>query len=191
METPLQIVFRDVAPFEDVLKAEIEKRAGKLEQFFPNVISCRVSVDRPHKSQRTGNLYNATVVINVPEKQIAVSREHPHHTNKEDIFVAVRHAFDEAERQLEEYSLRQYGNVKSHDIQPMGVISKLFSEDGYGFISEIGGREVYFHKNSVLDGFENLQIGTEVRFTEEQGEKGPQASTVKIMRKEHVHHRRH
>lgn len=43
------------------------------------------------------------------------------------------------------------------------------------------GREIYFHWHSVLHpGFDCLAVGTKVRFVEEPGEKGPQASTVAI-----------
>lgn len=191
MKVPLKIVLRKISPYEDVVKAEVERLADKLDQYYSGIISCRVMVEKPHKHHREGNLYKATVVLNVPQKQIVVSREHPFRHSHEDIFVAIRNAFKEASRQLEEYALIQYGDVKDHDLLPHGVVSKLYSEEGYGFIQGFGGREIYFHRNSVLDGFEKLKIGTEVRFKEEEGEKGPQASTVKILRKEHIHHRRH
>ena len=189
MMQPIRIVFRDVSPYEDALETEIMKWADKLDEHYPRITSCRVAVEKPHKHHQSGNLYEATVVVNVPQKQIVVSREHPMHHSHEDIFVAVHHAFEEACRQLDEYSLKQHGDVKEHDLLPHGVISKLFPEEGYGFIESIGGGQIYFHKNSALDGFENLKIGAEVRYNEETGEKGPQASTVKIVRKEHTHHR--
>jgi cold shock CspA family protein len=45
-------------------------------------------------------------------------------------------------------------------------------------------RQVYFHRNSVLHGdFERLAIGTEVRFSAEDGDDGPQASSVQIVAK--------
>lgn len=188
---PLKIVFRDVSPYEDAIEAEVRDWADKLEKRYPRIVSCRVMVEKPHKHHREGNLYKATVIVKVPQKQIVVSREHPLHLSHEDIFLAVRQAFEEAARQLEEYALMQYGDVKDHDLLPHGIISKLFPEKGYGFIEGFGGREIYFHRNSALDGFEKLKIGTEVRFEEEEGEKGPQASTLKIVRKSHVHHRRH
>jgi len=191
MMQPMRIVLRDVSPYEDAIETEIIKWAEKFDERHPRIISCRVAVEKPHKHHQSGNLYKATVVVNVPQKQIVVSREHPMHHSHEDIFVAVHHAFEEAGRQLDEYALKQYGDVKAHDILPHGVISKIFPEEGYGFIQSSGGTELYFHKNSVLDGFENLTIGDEVRFNEETGEKGPQASTVKIVRKEHTHHRGH
>jgi hypothetical protein len=42
---------------------------------------------------------------------------------------------------------------------------------------------VYFQKSSVLSNvFDRLTIGSAVSFVEEQGEKGPQASTVRLTR---------
>jgi len=189
MNEPLRIVFRDISPYEDAVEAEIMKWANKLDEHYPRITSCRVVVEKPHKHHQSGNLYRATLVVNVPQKQIVVSREHPLHHSHEDIFVAVHHVFEEAGRQLKEYALKQYGDVKDHAILPHGVVSKIFPEEGYGFIQGFGSSEIYFHRNSVLDGFENLKLGTEVRFNEEPGEKGPQASSVKIIRKEHSHHR--
>ena len=46
------------------------------------------------------------------------------------------------------------------------------------------GREIYFHRNSVLDaGFDRVSVGAEVRFVEEEGVRGPQASTVRLVGK--------
>ena len=67
---------------------------------------------------------------------------------------------------------------------PKLVSAKSFrAEGGYGFLTSDDGREIYFHKNSVSAGaFPRLKIGTTVRFAEEAGEKGPQASTVRFCR---------
>ena len=54
----------------------------------------------------------------------------------------------------------------------------------FGFIETNDGREIYFHRNSVLNGdFAKLAVGAHVTFAEEMGDKGPQASTVKPMAK--------
>ncbi len=190
MESPLQIVFRDASPYEELLDAEIRRWAAKLDKRYSRIVSCRVAVEKSHSRHRQGNLYKATVSVKVPGKTIVVSREHPLHHSHEDIYVAVHHAFEEATRQLEEYARIRQRDVKDHDELPHGIIARLHP-DGYGFITTSEGREIYFHKNSVLDGFESLEPGQEVRFEEEEGEKGPQASTVKILREEHLHHRKH
>jgi cold shock CspA family protein len=54
----------------------------------------------------------------------------------------------------------------------------------FGFIETDDGREIYFHRNSVLGGeFPQLAVSSRVTYAEEMGEKGPQASTVKLMGK--------
>jgi cold shock CspA family protein len=104
-----------------------------------------------------------------------------HHAVDEDLYVAIRDAFDAARRRLEDYAGRQRGAVKSHEERHRARVSRLFPEEGYGFLATPDGREIYFHRHSVLHpGFDRLAIGTEVRFVEESGEKGPQASTVAI-----------
>jgi cold shock CspA family protein len=63
-------------------------------------------------------------------------------------------------------------------------LTKLDSKGGFGFLETKDGREIYFHQNSVLDGkFRQLAPGTRVPFSEEVGEKGPQASTVGVLGK--------
>ena len=68
-----------------------------------------------------------------------------------------------------------------------GHVAKFVAGEGYGFIETADGREVYFHRNSVLDdAFEHLTVASEVRFVEEMGEKGPQANTVRLVGKHHL-----
>lgn len=183
MAIPLELVFRDIAPYEEAVEAEVRKRAEKLERFFPLIVNCRVVVEKPHKHRKGGNIYMVKIDLTVPEKKLVVSREHPMRKSHEDIFVAIRDAFDSARRQLEEYAEVERGEVKAHESVPTGRVSRLYPEEGYGYIEGFGGREIYFHRNSVLDGFEALEVGAEVRFEEEEGDKGPQASTVKIVQK--------
>lgn len=75
--------------------------------------------------------------------------------------------------------------VKRHPAQEMdGVIDRIFTDNGDGFIRGLEGTEYYFHRNSVLhDDFERRKPGTGVRLVAEPGEKGPQASTVEIVDK--------
>lgn len=73
------------------------------------------------------------------------------------------------------------GKVKTHEAVPRGQIKALFPDRDYGLIGTPDGSEIYFHRNSVLDkDFDSLSVGDGVRFSEEMGEKGPQASTVHI-----------
>jgi cold shock CspA family protein len=99
--------------------------------------------------------------------------------------VAIREAFDTARRRLEDVAREQRGAVKTHDVPAHGEVVELERADGYGVI-QAGENRIYFHRASVLDdAFDELTIGTAVAFAEEQGEKGPQASTVRILGKHH------
>ena len=51
---------------------------------------------------------------------------------------------------------------------------------------------MYFQKSSVLkDAFDRLAVDSAVSFVEEHGEKGPQASTVKLLHPRRVHRASH
>ena len=99
-----------------------------------------------------------------------------------DLRQAINDAFKAAGRRLQDYARRQRGDIKSHELPSEARVSKIFPREGYGFLTSDDGREIYFHKNSILGrAFPRLTVGTTVRFVEEQGEKGPQASTVRIV----------
>jgi cold shock CspA family protein len=185
MEVPLEITLRDVAPHEEAVGAEIRKRAVRLDRFYGLIQRCRVVVEAPHKHHEHGKHFSVRIELSMPHKKIVVNREHGERRSHEDINVVVRDAFEAAERQLEEFAEQQRGETKAHEAPPHGRVSRLFT--GYGFIEKPDGSEVYFHKNSVLDDeFENIRVGSEVRFSEETGEEGPQASTVRLIGKHHI-----
>lgn len=186
MQIPLQITYRDMPPSEAV-DANIRERVQKLEHFADNITSCRVVIEAPHKHKHQGQLFSIHVDITLPGQEIVVSRQPDNHHAHEDIYVAIRDAFDAARRQLEDHSRRHRGKVKFHEPEPHGLIKKLIPDENYGVIQTPDGREIYFHRNSVIDGdFDSLQPGTSVHFTETSGDQGPQASTVHIEGKHHT-----
>ena len=101
----------------------------------------------------------------------------------EDPYVAVRNAFNTAARWLEEHARRKRGEVKTHEEPPAGRIIRIIPDQSHGFIITSDHREIYFHRNSVLnDDFSKLRLGVAVTFIEEQGKEGPQAARVAIIR---------
>ncbi|HWR98435.1 MAG TPA: HPF/RaiA family ribosome-associated protein [Candidatus Methanoperedens sp.] len=186
MKLPLQIAFRGMEPSE-VLEAKVRERADALDSFADDIMSCRVVVETLHKHRRRGNLFHVGVDLKVPGEEIAVSREHPLHHSHTDAYVAVRDAFDEVRRRLQDHERRIRGQVRAHAVPAHGRIALVNPDEGYGFIATPDGREVYFHAHSVLDAaFADLRVGDEVRFSEETGEKGPQATTVQPIGKHHL-----
>jgi cold shock CspA family protein len=118
----------------------------------------------------------------VPRDELVIGRNPPENPQHEDMHAAVDDAFDDAERVLEDYAQRLRGEVKQRVVPPQGRVTKLFPIEGYGFLEGDDGVEIYFHRHSVLhDRYDELTIGSEVRYTEEAGEKGPQASTVTVL----------
>jgi len=97
----------------------------------------------------------------------------------------IRRTFDSARREMEKAVDRQRGDVKtSAQWDNQAVIEKIFREQQYGFLATPDGQQIYFHKNSVLHKhWENISVGTIVRYTSELGEKGVQATTVEPLHK--------
>jgi ribosomal subunit interface protein len=181
MKLPLQVTLRDVSPSEAV-EGYIRERAAKLDSFYDRIMGCRVVVEAPVRHHRKGGPYKVRIDVTVPGDELVVDRQ-----VDEDLYVAIRDAFHAARRRLEDHAHRQRGAVKVHEAAPHARVGKLFSEEGYGFLETPDGREIYFHRNSVIGSdFDRLEIGTEVRFAEETGEQGPQASTVTIVGKRQV-----
>ncbi len=178
MAVPVQVTFRDIPPSE-ALTAHVEKRASKLETFSDRLMRCHVVLEAPHRHHRHGKRYHVRIDLHVPGKELVASKNLEE--MKEDLHAAIDDAFSDAERVLEEHE-RVIKDDKAHKRPPHGIVAKLFVDRGYGFLTDGDGREIYFHKNSVLDGkFERLAVGTKVRYAEEDGDKGPQASTVHVV----------
>lgn len=186
MHTSLQITFRNLDR-SPAVEENIRERASKLEHFFADIMSCRVAVELMHKHHRQGNHYHVRIDLTVPGDELVASREPDEHHAYTDVYVAIRDAFDTMERLLEDYVRRIRRQVKAHEVPPHGRVAELHRADDYGTIEAADGRLVYFHRNSLVDGdFDQLAVGTEVRFVEEQGERGPQASTVHLVGKHHI-----
>lgn len=176
MQIPLEITAHHFR-LTDALDAMIRERAEALEKFYPRLIRCHVTIEGPSNHHRTGGPYDVKIDLSVPGKELVVTRQ-----TGEDIPIVLRDAFDAARRQLQDFARKQRGDTKSHEGPPEGTISKVFPDRGYGFIATPDGREVYFHRNSVLGpGFDGCKVGDRVRFAEEQGAEGPQASTVTVV----------
>lgn len=178
MQLPLEIAARNVE-LSEAAEAAIRERADKLDTFYERITSCRVAVEVPHRHQQRGASYVVRVDITVPGSEFVIKRK-PAAT----LLSAIQEAFDAAERKLRRFAHRQRGEVKNHEPPLHARVRELFPLAGYGFLETQDGGMVYFDRQSVLNGgFDRLAPGTEVRYVEERGEKGPQASTVAPVRK--------
>jgi len=126
MQIPLQITIRDVEHSE-ALETHIREKAKKLDEVFNHIMSCRVVVEVPHKHHHQGKQYTVRIDIGVAGGEIAVNRDHA-----EDVYVALRDAFDVAKRQLEDYARKLRGEVKTHQPRRANVSEEAVAEQEPG-----------------------------------------------------------
>ena len=174
MQTPLQISMRNMESSEPVRQL-IRKCVAKLEVFFDRITSCRVMIEVAQRFPAGVPMaYNVHIDIKVPKEEIVIRRQ-----VDPLLLTAIQEAFDAAGRRLQDYARRMRGDTKEAVERRRGTVTQLFPFEGYGFLTTEDGREIYFHRHSVLDqDFDRLELGSIVRFAEEAGEHGPQASTV-------------
>jgi ribosome-associated translation inhibitor RaiA len=106
MTTPLQITFRKMAP-SPFVRARIRDRADKLVKLHDRITACRVVVEAPHRHHHKGKLYAIAVEVKIPGGTLTSHRNPGGHHAHEDIYVAVRDAFDAVERQMHDYMRRK------------------------------------------------------------------------------------
>ncbi len=179
MKIALQITFRDVSA-SGAVEARIRENAKRLDRYFDRITACRVVVAAISRRHLKGRLYHVRIDLTVPGCEIVISRESGHNHAHEDVYVAVRDAFRAARRRLEDHARRKSGHrVKIHSPSHHGRIARIFADEGYGFIATPDRGDVYFHRNAVIDGgWEKLDKGSAVRFTEADGKDGPHATNV-------------
>ena len=192
MQIPLQITFENAEPSEAVSVA-IQHEVERLEKYQHHITGRRVAVVAPSTKHRHGSAYRINIWVTIPpHENIVVSHQPSDDRSHMHVEVAIKDAFAAARRQIEALAQRGNGNVKLHEIEAHGRVSKISAD--YGFIATSDGCEIYFHRNSVIDNaFDRLSVGSEVQFAEELGEKGAQASTVHLIGKHHLselNHRR-
>lgn len=175
MQIPLQVNYRDMER-SDALDTRIRDKAAKLEEFHPHLISCRVVVEERHRHQHQGRQFTVSIELRVPGHELVINRDH-----HEDVYVAVRDAFDAAGRKLEDIARLQRGDVKTHELPQRGTVARLFPDEGYGFIETADGRELYFSRDNVVEpSFDQLAAGVHVQFIEEFAGEGRQAKRVSV-----------
>lgn len=115
MQVAPNITLRNMGPSEALEKA-INEKVAKLEQYYDQIIACHVVVDAPHQHHHQGKLFSVHIDVTLPQGKVVVSRDPQSNHAHEDVYVAVRDAFDAAFRQLEDYQRRQRGDVKDHSL---------------------------------------------------------------------------
>ncbi len=198
MKLPVQITFKNMA--EDGLEEYVRQQAFKLERYYDGIMSCDILVETRGRHLH-GNPYHVRIRLGMPDGELVVKHEPSLHATLQDQETgkaakrgegkglpknprrAILDAFAEMRRRVEDYARKRRGQTKQHEAAPStGTVVRLFPAEGYGFLKSQDGDEIFFHSNSVLEGgFNQLRVGSDVRFDAELGEKGPQATSVHVV----------
>jgi ribosomal subunit interface protein len=115
-----QIIWQNLSPSDKILhgrgyanEAKIRKHITKLEKFSDRISDCRVVIAVPHRHHHQGNIYHVQINLTVPGSELVVNRQPPAQQTHEDLHVAIRDAFENAERQLKEYAQLRRGEIKT------------------------------------------------------------------------------
>jgi cold shock CspA family protein len=195
----LAISFRGLE-HSDTIEALVRDQVRMLERFSSQDLQCRVVIEVPHRHHLHGASVQVGIELRIPNGEIVVHHEPSVHaelrrgetdvvTKEADVAApfadpvfAVREAFRAVRRRLQDHVHRRQGTVKVHVLPPTARVARIFRDEGYGFLETPAGKEVYFHANSVHNRpFAQIFVGDRVRYVEEAGDQGPQATTVDVV----------
>jgi len=184
MQTPIEIEYQDMDA-SPAVEQQVADHVKKLETRYGRITAGRIVIKGPGQRHQTGGLYEINIRLALPDgREVNVGRTPKADERHSDLAFAINDAFKRARRRLQDNARLMEGKVKSHEGQPIGTVVRLDPAGEFGFLQSGDGAEIYFHRNSLLDGeFSELAVGTRVTFADEIGEKGPQATTVKLLGK--------
>lgn len=178
---PLEVTWKGVDP-TPALERLVLRGISRLERAHPGIERAGVVVERQQPGRRRGNRFAVSILLQLPGENLVHNRFPDEHVENETLAGAVSDAFLRARRPLSEGRVVEGPAPESSGAMAPGRISALFPD--YGFIETTDGRSVYFHRNSVLDGgWGRAAEGVRVHFREEAGVEGPQASSVRVLRR--------
>ena len=142
MDRQVEISFRNMAASRDV-ETLIRREAGKLERYVRDIIACRVAIERPQRSQRTGNAHRVRIFITAAGREpVVVAREPTQSDMHDDLRTILLGAFKAARRRLQSETERMRTDRAPTPDEPRGLVVRLFRKAGYGFLRTLEGREV-------------------------------------------------
>jgi len=175
MKVPFNIQFHGMEP-SDAVETSAREHVHKLDVFAPDIMTCRVHIDLEQKHKHQGRPYGVRIDLTLPGHELVVNR-----VQHEDVYVALRDAFDDMKRQIEDVVRKRRGQEKQHPIPLHGEVVRLDTEAGTGFIRTPGGDEYYFSRdNLAATPFEHIGEGSVVQFIPEVAGEGLQAKRVSL-----------
>lgn len=188
MQIPLSISFHNCDGSEAV-EDHVRDHVSRLEGIYDRLTACRVRID-----QRADNVNHSIppvvrIELSLPGRKDIVVAHEPDRLQRKfqrpDIRNAINEAFRIAERQLAEYKeqLNDRTAPERHEAAQefLGQVAEINPQDDFGFLLTKEGSNLYFHRNSMLNGdFDRLKRGQPVTYVEDVGDTGPIATKVRV-----------
>ncbi|MBM9613348.1 HPF/RaiA family ribosome-associated protein [Desulfobulbus rhabdoformis] len=159
---------------------KIEEERNRLIRHYANfVLHLRVTIEATPGYKEGG--HEIRLVASVPNDTVAVKRW------GENVRSLLTESFDVLNKQLKEI-VKKKQKHKSDKIasaivngQSSGTVRKIVPAESYGFIVTHDQLDVFFHANSLKDvALDDLTEGDNVLFSMEEGDKGLQATWVRL-----------
>jgi cold shock CspA family protein/ribosome-associated translation inhibitor RaiA len=155
-------------------RAEIETRLERLAEGHDDLIDLRIT-GRKTRHHRHGS-QEVRITCQARGREIVAARTRP------DLGLALHEALDVFEREVHRLREKRRDLSRAQPPRPpdLGIVDRIFRDEGFGFILTDAGEQVYFHRNAVKEGldFDRLAEADRVALNVEPGRQGPQATTV-------------
>jgi cold shock CspA family protein/ribosome-associated translation inhibitor RaiA len=170
----MEIHWRNLATLRDEERAAIEERLRSLAAGHEDLIDIRIA-GRESGHHRHGEK-EVRITCQARGKELVAAR------SRADLGLALNEALDAFEREVHRLRERRRDRSLERPAEPplLGIVDRVFREEGYGFLLTDAGDRVYFHRNAVKEGldFARLEEGDRVALNVVGGRDGPQATTV-------------
>lgn len=100
MKANADVVYRDL-DVSPALNSAIYKKLAKLNRYTDSIIRSRITLASPQKHKHKGKIFRASIDLGIKGMPVQVSQDGP------SAHIAVRDAFEAAERKLKESSAKQ------------------------------------------------------------------------------------
>jgi len=170
----VEIHWVDLGELDDAERADAEARLERLAEGHSDLIDLRITGHGTRHHRHGGR--EVRITCQARGREIVAARSQP------DLGLALNEALDVFEREVHRLreKRRDLSRAPAPESPHLGIVDRIFREDGYGFILTDDGEQVYFHRNAVKQGldFERLEEADRVALEVEPGREGPQATVV-------------
>jgi cold shock CspA family protein/ribosome-associated translation inhibitor RaiA len=159
-------------------QTKIEEEKEKLICHYANfILHLRVTIEATSHHKEGG--FEIKLIASVPNDTVVVTKK------GESVRSSLVEAFDVLSLNLKEILRKkrkgQKGIEQTGNSDHYGIIRKISPLESYGFITSSDERDIYFHENALKNAnIDDLVEGDSVFYGETVGDKGPQASWVRV-----------